>query len=109
MLDTMWLDASYRGDASYKAKSDSNELQTKWLSKRYLLSGCKIRKGERLYGTYVWYLPPIATHGSPEIGNSPDGKSPPEVESDEQRGAHDRKEDSITQGNAPEEDKSDDR
>ena len=52
---------------------------------------------------------PITTHGSPEIGSSPDVESPPEVEIEEQRGAHDCHEDSMTQGNAPEKDNSDNR
>ena len=51
---------------------------------------------------------PMATHGSPEIESSPDVESPLKVESDEQRGAHDRNEDSMTQDNAPEEHKIDD-
>ena len=52
---------------------------------------------------------PIAIHSSTAIGSSPDIDSPPEVESDEQMGVHNRYEDSMTQGNAPKEDKSDDR
>ena len=52
---------------------------------------------------------PIAIHSSTAIESSLDIDSPPEVASDEQIGVHDRYEDSMTQGNAPEGDRSDDR
>jgi hypothetical protein len=70
-----------------------------------MVSGIWVQDPERQ--KTVRYVLPIATHDSPEIGSSPDVESPPE--SDGQRGEHDHKDDSIIQGNAPEEDKSDDR